>query len=108
MQKIVYGGFRLSIDEEGREIAHAYLYLIKNDLHEQPYGLMEDVFVGEGYRGSGIGTKIIEALIQKAKEEKCYKLIGTSRKENKRVHVLYKKIGFQEWGREFRMDILYH
>jgi hypothetical protein len=39
-------GFRFSIEQDGREVARAYLFLAENDLHPgQYFGLLEDVFV---------------------------------------------------------------
>lgn len=35
---------------------------------------IEDVAVREAYRGQGIGAKLIQHLIQKAKESGCYKI----------------------------------
>jgi len=42
--------------------------LIYNDLHPEPYGLLEDVFVEEEFRGQGIGKSLVRAVIEKAKE----------------------------------------
>lgn len=97
---------RFSIEEDGKEIAHAYLYLMKNDLHKQPFGLMEDVFVDESLRGKGHGTKIVKELIKEAKKQNCYKLIATSRYNRPKVHELYKELGFKDWGKEFRIDFV--
>jgi GNAT superfamily N-acetyltransferase len=95
---------RISTEDKGRERAHAYLYFIQNDLTRERYGFMEDVFVDESLRGQGIGTKLIKKIIKLAKENGCYKLIGTSRYERKKVHALYERLGFKDWGKEFRID----
>ena len=97
-------GIRFSIAEQGREVAHAYLYIMHNDLHQQPFGLMEDVYVEEQHRAGGFGTQVLEALIAEAQERGCYKLIGTSRFERPRVHELYERLGFRKQGLEFRVD----
>lgn len=97
-------GIKFFIEKEGREIARAYLYIMKNDLHEKPFGLMEDVYVDEEYRNMGYGVKVIKELIEEAKQNGCYKLIATSRHSRANVHDLYKRIGFKEQGLEFRMD----
>ncbi len=97
-------GFRFSLKEDGQEIARATLYFLKNDLHKEKFGFMEDVFVREDFRGRKLGTKLVEKIIQCAKQEKCYKLIATSRFERDSVHILYKKLGFEEKGKEFRID----
>jgi len=97
-------GIKVFVEKNGEEVAHAYLYLIQNDLRPERYGLMEDVFVDETLRGQGTGTKLIKKIIKLAKEYDCYKLIGTSRYEREKVHSLYKRLGFKDWGKEFRMD----
>lgn len=93
------------VEQEGKEVAHAYLYLLKNDEHVRPCGLMEDVLVDESLRGQGIGTELIKALIEAAREQGCRKLIATSRHTRPKVHALYERLGFNYWGKEFRMDL---
>src|SRR2546425_867819 len=50
-------GVRLSIERNGKEVARAYLFLMWNNLHQAPFGLLEDVYVDETVRGSGLGTE---------------------------------------------------
>ena len=97
-------GVKLFIEEEGVEVARAFFYILKNDLHEKPFGLMEDVFVVEEKRKGGYGTLIVKAVIEEAKKRQCYKLVGTSRYEREKVHEFYKNLGFKDWGKEFRMN----
>jgi len=97
-------GVKLFIEQDGREVARAYLYLMTNDLHKEPFGLMEDVHVEESMRGQGLGTQLITKLIELAKERGCYKLIATSRYSRPNVHALYEKLGWKDHGKEFRID----
>ncbi len=90
--------------EDGKFAGRASLYIIFNDLHEEPYGLLEDVFVDEAFRGRGLGTELVKKVIAEAKGRGCHKLIGTSRHSRKEVHEWYKGLGFQDYGLEFRMD----
>lgn len=101
-----FGGMaiRFSAQDEGNEIGRAYLYFIHNDLHEKPYGIMEDVFVSESHRGEGVGTELVHAVINGAREKECYKLLGQSRYGREKVHELYLKLGFKDHGKNFRMD----
>ena len=99
-------GIRLSIEENGSEVAHAFIYVMHNDLHDQPFGFMEDVFVNENYRGKGYGTELVKEIIKFACELNCYKLIATSRTARPKVHDLYKRLGFVEHGIEFRINLL--
>lgn len=88
-----------------QELGYGYLYIIKNDQHQKPYGLVEDVMIAEEHRGNGYGTQLLQYLIESAKEHNCYKLIATSRHNRHKVHSLYKKLGFSDHGKEFRMDL---
>ncbi|HLD39626.1 MAG TPA: GNAT family N-acetyltransferase [Candidatus Nanoarchaeia archaeon] len=97
-------GVKIIIEEEGQPIGRGFLYVLTNDLHSAPFGFIEDVFVDETFRGRGFGEKIVTALIEEAKKNKCYKLICTSRFSNERAHHLYEKLGFKKHGNEFRMD----
>ena len=98
-------GIRFSVHSDGTEFARAYLYLMHNDLHEEPFGLMEDVFVDESQRGGGLGTKLVNEIIAAARENGCYKLIATSRDSRPKVHELYRRLGFSDHGREFRINL---
>ena len=103
-KKLTAHGHRISVQKEEEEVARAYLWVLSNDLHEEPFGLMEDVFVSDEHQGKGIGSSLVREVIALARREGCYKLIATSRHERPRVHALYKKIGFKDHGTEYRMD----
>jgi len=98
-------GIKIIAEYDGKKVGRAYLYLMKNDLHKRPFGFMEDVFVNEDYRGKGVGKRLVNEIIEKAKENDCYKLVCTSRYEREKVHKLYEKFGFKDYGKEFRMDL---
>ena len=98
-------GIKFSVTEGETEVARAYLYLMHNDLHQEPFGLLEDVYVDENQRGKGLGSQLVQEVIQAAQEQGCYKLIATSRASRPKVHQLYKRLGFIERGLEFRIDL---
>lgn len=98
-------GVKFFIKQDGKEVARAFLYILKNDLHVEPYGFLEDVFVDESLRGQGVGTELLKEVFRAAKEDyKCYKILATSRHERSKVHALYERLGFKDWGKEFRMN----
>ena len=103
-QPINQTGLKFLVTDSGQILGRAYLYLLKNDLHEAPFGFLEDVFVEEAHRKKGIGSRLIEAAIAEAKAHGCYKLICTARVTKPEVHVFYEKFGLKKWGAEFRMD----
>jgi len=88
-----------------KKIGRAFLYIIKNDLHKEPYGLLEDLYVEEEFRGKGFGKMLVQKILEIAKEENCYKIIATSRFNREYVHSFYEKLGFIKWGYEFRKDL---
>ena len=99
-------GIRFSLmDDQNIECGHAYLYVLYNDIHSEPFGFIEDVFVEPDNQGKGYGTQLVERLIEEAQNQGCYKLIGTSRESRPKVHEFYQKLGFELYGREFRMNV---
>ncbi len=105
-QEVNGRGIRFSIHEGGKEMGRAYLYILRNDLHERPFGFVEDVFVNQEHRGGKVGVRLLATLIERARNENCYKLIATSRNDGTRqaVHDWYTRLGFQDHGTEFRIN----
>lgn len=95
---------KLVVTENGQIIGRMFLYILTNDLHKEPFGFLEDLFVKEAYRKGGIGHALVERGIAAAKEAGCYKLICTSRFGKNELHAWYEKLGFKKHGAEFRMD----
>lgn len=89
---------------DGVAAGRVFLYVLYNDLHQEPFGLLEDLFVEEHFRSQGVGRQLVEAALEAAKKEKCYKVICTSRYGREELHAWYKKIGFVDHGTEFRID----
>ncbi len=104
-QELQSKGIRFVAKDGDAEMGHAYLYLIHNDLHDEPAAYLEDMYVDEAYRGKRVGSALLDALIQKAKELGCYKIVGTSRESKPMVHEWYERAGFKKYGFAFRMDV---
>jgi GNAT superfamily N-acetyltransferase len=96
---------RVSLVYEKKEIGRAYLYVCTNDLHKEPFGLLEDVFVEEAFRGHDFGSLLVKKAVSEAKKHGCYKIIATSRKERPKLHRWYAGLGFKKYGFAFRMDL---
>lgn len=54
---------------------------------------MDDLYVTQKYRGTGIGTKLINKVIEKAKDEKCARLRWQVSEWNKPAIQFYKSLG---------------
>ena len=98
-------GIKFILTDNNKQIGRVFLYILKNDLHQHPFGFMEDLFLEEEFRSKGNGQKLVQAVMEEAKKQGCYKLIGTSRYEREKVHDFYKKLGFKDYGKEFRLDL---
>lgn len=96
---------RISAHEDGMELGALYLYLVQNDSHKEPYGLLEDLLVKEEHRKKGIGSALVKEAIAEGKRLGCYKIIGTSRLARGEVHRFYEKLGLKKYGYEFRIDL---
>ena len=98
-------GKRICIKDGNKEIARAYVYFMTNDLHEEPFAFLEDVWVDENYRGRGLGQEIVQKTIDAAKGAGCYKMILTFRHPKEWLRYFYKRLGFQDHGMEFRLNL---
>lgn len=96
---------KITAEENGKEVGRIFVYVLFNDLHDEPFGLLEDLYVEESYRGKGHGAKLLTDAIAIAKEKGCYKLLCTSRHKRMHLHEWYQKFGFKNYGIEFRMDL---
>jgi GNAT superfamily N-acetyltransferase len=104
-QRIEAYGIRITHEVDGEEVGRAYLYVMTNDLHKEPFGFMEDVFVKDGHRKGGLGSVLVNKVIEEARKAGCYKIVATSRTERPKVHDLYIRLGFYDQGKEFRYDL---
>jgi len=104
-KKVIKGkGIKFFVKIDGKEVGRAFLYILNNDLHKKPFGFLEDVYVNESLRGQGIGSQLLDKVINEAKISGCYKIVATSRYSRPTVHKLYERIGFKNQGVEFRID----
>lgn len=97
---------RFSAMDNGKEIGRARLYVIYNDLHKEPYALLEDVFVNEDQRNKGVGKELVQAVIEEARKLGCYKVQATVRSAKVTVCTWYEQFGFKNHGAELRMDLI--
>ncbi len=67
-------------------------------IHKIEYstGMIEGVVVNEAYRGQGIGKKMMQALVKKAKELKLVHLDLTSNPTRVAANRFYRKLGFEK------------
>ncbi|MBW2978281.1 GNAT family N-acetyltransferase [Candidatus Woesearchaeota archaeon] len=84
------------VEEDNGIIGSGTLLIQKNLSHGgRPYGHIENIVVDINHRKKGIGKEIARHLIEKAKENNCYKVILDCKKEN---IPFYEKCGFNDTG----------
>ena len=66
---------------------------------------IEDLIVREELRGSGIGTKLMDAIHEFGKTSGCGYAILVSSGFRKQAHKFYEKMGYTEDVRGFRKDL---
>lgn len=98
-------GIRISAILQGQEAGRIYLYVLRNDLHEEPFGLVEDLLVSKEHRGKGIVRWLMKKMIAEARRHNCYKLVFSSRFGRDRLHNFHERLGFERSGFAFRMNL---
>ena len=86
---------------DDKVIATGTIYIERKFIHNLgKVGHIEDVVVDSNYRGQGLGKKMINILVDRAKKEKCYKVILDCSEKNVGF---YEKCGFVKHEVEMRM-----
>ena len=84
------------IEKDNKIVASGTLLLEKKIIHKGGLvGHMEDIVVDKSNRGDKLGQKIVNFLINKAKEKGCYKIIADCKDE---LFAFYQKTGYEKRG----------
>lgn len=67
--------------------------------------IVEDVVVQTSLQGQGIGRRMLEFAIARARELGCYKLILSSGMQRTDAHDFYESLGFRKHGFSFYLPI---
>lgn len=79
-------------------IANLYIQPFKKLAHQCLFAIIVD----EAYRGKGVGTKLLEALIDLAKKPFSIEILHLEVYEGNPAIGLYQKFGFAEYGKQTR------
>jgi len=89
---------------EGEVVGTVALFIIPNLSHgATPYALVENLVVNHKYRRKGIGKKLMEYTIARAKQEGCHRIELVSDRRRKEAHRLYRSLGFEPSAYGFRI-----
>ena len=88
---------------DGKIVGSTTLLIEQKFIHKGGFvGDIEDVVVREGFERKQIGKKIIESLLEIAKNRGCYKTILDCKDD---VKEFYEKIGFRHESNCMRFDL---
>ena len=59
---------------------------------------LEDIFVEEHARGSGMGRELMEAALARARERGCVRMELDVNEKNPAAVALYESLGFESWS----------
>jgi GNAT superfamily N-acetyltransferase len=97
-------GVRVAASVDEQEVGHCYVYLLRNDGRQEPFGFFEDIFVEESARRQGVARTLAMNAIDLAWERDCYKMLACSRFGRDAQHLRAEAYGYAKWGYEFRID----
>jgi len=85
----------LVLEIDGAVVATTYLNVMPNLTRSaSPYAVIENVVVDESFRRSGLGRRIMDATLEKAWEEGCYKAMLMTGSRTRATHAFYEACGF--------------
>ena len=84
----------LATDDDGRIVGVSTLAVFPIPTGQRAW--VEDVIVDEAVNGQGIGRRLTEAMLDRARELGCVTVDLTSRPSREAANALYKKVGFVE------------
>ena len=94
----------LVAEYDGEVVGTMALFIIPNLSHgATPYALVENLVVNHKYRRRGIGKKLMEYTIARAKQERCHRIELCSSKGRKEAHRLYRSVDFEASAYGFRI-----
>jgi len=103
----VYPDYRLYLAELDCKAVGTFTLLIMDNIAHKgaKSAVLEDVVVSETMRGKGIGTRLMAYAGNLVKEKGCYKLAFSSNKNRTDAHRFYEKLGFEQHGISFLMEL---
>jgi ribosomal protein S18 acetylase RimI-like enzyme len=103
----LYPNYFLYVAAIDKQIVGSFALLIMDNLAHMgaPSAVVEDVVVHSKWRGRGIGRLMIRYAMEKAREEKCYKLSLSCSINRDRAHKFYESLGFEKHGYSFLVKL---
>jgi ribosomal protein S18 acetylase RimI-like enzyme len=94
---LVEPGFRAFVaDEAGALRGVVTLWLRENLFHAGPVGLIDEVVVDEECRGQGIGSRLLQHVVDLCARLGCAEVEVSTEADNRAAQAFYAKHGFVE------------
>jgi predicted GNAT family acetyltransferase len=92
----LYSGVTYFVAESrGTIVATCYIAIIPNITKQcSPIGFIENIITSDSYRRLGIAKRLLEAVVEYAKAQGCYKVTLQSNVKRTVAHEFYKSVGF--------------
>ncbi|MFP3886480.1 GNAT family N-acetyltransferase [Priestia filamentosa] len=82
--------------EEGEAVGFAQLYPSFTSIGIKRIIILNDLYVTEKTRGSGVGAALLQEVKEYGKKEKRDSIVLQTAKDNARAQHLYEKLGYQK------------
>jgi len=102
-----YPYYKVFVVEDNKDLIGTCCLIIIDNLGHlgTKLAVAESMIVSKKYRGCGVGGKLMQFIMEKAKEENCYKLMLSSNKKRYLAHKFYEQLGFQQHGTSFIVKV---
>lgn len=100
-------GVRISInDEAGTEIAHAYVFILCNDFHDDPFAFVGEVMIAKSDRlqEQRIAKELKQKIMEVIKYHCCYEIIACDQNVRTRTRQFYQDMDFVSNGRQLKLQ----
>ncbi|CAA7602326.1 Gcn5-related N-acetyltransferase (GNAT) domain protein [Acididesulfobacillus acetoxydans] len=103
----LYPDYKVYVAEINSDIVGTFALAVMDNLAHagKPSGLLEDVVVGTGYRGKGIGRLMMEYALSYCRKQGCYKVALSSNLAREGAHAFYERLGFRKHGYSFLVEL---
>lgn len=82
-------------ETDGRIVATAFMTICRDVMYDdQPFAVVENVIVANGYKGFGIGTQMMEWIKSEAKHLRCTKIMLLSSSKRPEAHRFFERCGY--------------
>jgi ribosomal protein S18 acetylase RimI-like enzyme len=74
-------------------------------IHKDRSAVIDELVVFKCHREKGVGSELIQAAVNKCREQNCSEIEVSTEKDNTEAVEFYKKLGFVEKGAFLELDI---